>query len=187
MRLSCSTDSMVGSTLDTSRLNIFIDSLESFLPKYAPQRAYSKVLGTMRPTSMMKAFVAPPRPPPLCAWIGLDYLSLVGLDWLGVSAITVYSEAASGSLVAALGLHQSYPKWLELFQLVLGWKSSSTFSFLPSEEELFRGQSMESHPKVTTSPQFHFFILHSSSAKLMIFLPWTSIWSFLNRTISASN
>ena len=58
----------------------FIDSLDSFLWKYSPQRTYSMVLGTARPTIMMKAFVAPPILPPIFVWIGLVQIPLVGLD-----------------------------------------------------------------------------------------------------------
>ena len=88
---------MVGATLDPSRLNLFKNSLESFLWTYEPQRAYSIMVGTARPASLMKAFLAPP--------IGLDRFSLVGLDCLGVSSITVGAEAASELSVAELGSH----------------------------------------------------------------------------------
>ena len=135
----------------------------------------------------MKAFVAPSRTFPLCAWIGLDRISLVGLDWLGVSEITVGDEEASELSVAALDSHRHDTKCLELLPLVHGWHSSSTFPLLPSSEEVFRGHRMASHPKLTTISPFHFFILHSSSAKLLSFLPWISIWSFLKRASSSGN
>ena len=61
-------------------IEYFIDSLESFMRAYEPWRAYSMMVGTTRPTSMMKAFVDPPRPPLICAWVGLDRLPLVELD-----------------------------------------------------------------------------------------------------------
>ena len=76
----CSIESMVGVTLDPSILNILIVSLESFIQTFEPWRAYSMMLVTARPAIMMKDFVAPPIPPLICAWIGLDRLHLVGLD-----------------------------------------------------------------------------------------------------------
>ena len=118
-----STDSMVGATLDPYILKYFIDYLDSFLQRYAPRREYSIMLGTTRPTSIMKAFLDPPRPPLFCACIGLDLLSLVGLEWLWVSAITVWDEADSELSVAELGSRQSDPKLLDLFPSVHGWNS----------------------------------------------------------------
>ena len=61
-------------------IEYFIDSLESFMWAYAPRRAYSMMVGTMRTTSMMQEFVDALRLPPLCACIGLDQLSPVGLE-----------------------------------------------------------------------------------------------------------
>ena len=59
-------------------IDYFIDSLESFMSTHTPWRSYSTMVGIASPTSTMKAFVTPPRPPPLCAYIVLDQLSLVG-------------------------------------------------------------------------------------------------------------
>ena len=89
--------------------------------------------------------------------------------------------------VAALGSHRYGPKCLELFPSVHGWHSSSALSLLSLAEKVLRGQMMASHPKVPTSLPFHFFILRSSSAKFLSFLPWTSIWGFLTQVSSAGN
>ena len=119
-----------------------IEYLEYFLWKYTPRSEYSMMVGTTRPTSMMKTFVAPLKPPPLFSWIGLDQLSLVGLDLLGVSAINVGAEAPYELSVTALRLHRSDTKWLELFPSGHGWHSPLKFSLLPSAEKVFRGQMM---------------------------------------------
>ena len=132
----------------------FIDSLDSFLRTNVPQRAYSMMAGTARPTSMMKVFVATPILPPLCAWICLVRIFLVVLDWLRVSAITLGAETASELSLAALGSHQSYPKCLELFPSRHCWQSSLKFSLLLSAEKLFRVQRMASHPNVLPARTF---------------------------------
>ena len=77
------------------QIEYFIDSLDSFLWTYAPQREYSIMVGTVMPTIMMKAFVEPPIMTPFCALIVLYRLSFVLLEWLGVSVITVGVEADS--------------------------------------------------------------------------------------------
>ena len=78
-----SKEAMLGSTLDPSRLNIFIDSLDSFLLTYAPRRAYSMMVGTLRLTSMKKAFVAPPKTSSILCLdrVGPAILGWIGLTW----------------------------------------------------------------------------------------------------------
>ena len=71
------------------------------------------VIDTTRATSMMKNFLAPPRPPnfvPGSAWTGSPWLDLT---W-GVRD-NVGAKADSELSAVELGLHQSDPKFLELF------------------------------------------------------------------------
>ena len=94
-----STESMVCATLDPFILNIFIDSLESFLRTYTPRMWYVMMVGNTRPTSIMKDFVAPPRnasdffldrlEPALLGCIGLAWgLSNNCIGWRGLLIVS---------------------------------------------------------------------------------------------------